>query len=71
MDATGAEWLAGRDRTGAMCAVYRIEYNRWAPERALDEMRTGGFDPDRDAAAGTYADFVRGYRPRWHNPAVP
>ena len=43
--------LAGRDRTGAMCAVYRMEYDRWAPERALEEMGIGGFNPDTDAAA--------------------
>lgn len=61
--------LAGRDRTGVACAVYRIEYDRWPPERAVDEMRVGGFDPDKDAAAAAYANFVRGYRPRWHTPA--
>lgn len=56
--------LAGRDRTGVMCAVYRMEYDRWESARALNEMGIGGFDPNKDAAAGAYADFVRGYRPR-------
>lgn len=56
--------LAGRDRTGVMCAVFRIEHDRWEPTRALDEMGIGGFDPNKDAAAGAYANFVRNYRPR-------
>ncbi|HUR54270.1 MAG TPA: tyrosine-protein phosphatase [Gemmataceae bacterium] len=55
---------AGRDRTGAMCAVYRMEYDGWTPDRALAEMREYGFDPDKDAAARAYAEFVLTYRPR-------
>lgn len=55
---------AGRDRTGTVCAVYRIERDRWAPDRALAEMRDFGFDPEKDAAAGAYARYVLNYRPR-------
>jgi protein tyrosine/serine phosphatase len=55
---------AGRDRTGAMCAVYRMEYDHWSAEQALAEMREYGFDPEKDAAARAYAEFVRSYRRR-------
>lgn len=56
--------FAGRDRTGAMCAAYRMEREGWTADRALAEMREYGFDPDKDAAAGAYAEFVRSYRRR-------
>ena len=55
---------AGRDRTGTVCAAYRIEHDGWPPARALDEMRQFGFEPDKDAAAGAYARFVLNYRRR-------
>lgn len=33
----------GADRTGAMCAMYRIVVCGWTKEQALDEMKNGGF----------------------------
>jgi protein tyrosine phosphatase (PTP) superfamily phosphohydrolase (DUF442 family) len=33
----------GADRTGAMCAVYRIFVQGWSKQEALQEMTTGGF----------------------------
>jgi protein tyrosine phosphatase (PTP) superfamily phosphohydrolase (DUF442 family) len=33
----------GADRTGLMCAVYRIAMQGWTKEQALDEMTRGGF----------------------------
>ncbi len=33
----------GADRTGLMCAVYRIAVQGWTKEQALDEMTQGGF----------------------------
>lgn len=33
----------GADRTGLMCAVYRIAVQGWTKERALEEMVEGGF----------------------------
>lgn len=33
----------GADRTGAMCAVYRIAVQGWSKEEALREMREGGY----------------------------
>lgn len=56
--------VAGRDRTGAMCAIYRMEYDRWSPERAAAEMRTYEFDPDKDLPAKAYERYVLQYRTR-------
>ena len=33
----------GADRTGTMCAVYRIAVQGWSREDALEEMRDGGY----------------------------
>ncbi len=33
----------GADRTGTMCAVYRIVVQGWTKEKALEEMIEGGF----------------------------
>jgi len=34
----------GADRTGLMCAVYRVAFCGWTNERAAAEMTEGGFD---------------------------
>lgn len=41
----------GADRTGTMCAMYRIVVCGWTKEQALDEMQHGGF----------------GFNPAWRN----
>ena len=33
----------GADRTGMMCAVYRVVFQGWSKEDAVDEMRNGGY----------------------------
>lgn len=33
----------GADRTGAMCAIYRIVVQGWSKKEAIREMREGGF----------------------------
>jgi tyrosine-protein phosphatase SIW14 len=33
----------GADRTGMMCAIYRVAVQGWTKEQALDEMTRGGF----------------------------
>jgi len=33
----------GADRTGLMSAMYRIIYQGWSKEKALDEMKNGGY----------------------------
>lgn len=34
---------AGKNRTGAMCAIYRMEYDGWSAEKAIDEMKAFGY----------------------------
>jgi protein tyrosine phosphatase (PTP) superfamily phosphohydrolase (DUF442 family) len=34
----------GADRTGLMCAMYRIVVCGWTKSEAIDEMKNGGFD---------------------------
>ena len=41
----------GADRTGTMCAMYRIVVCGWTKPEAIDEMKNGGFD----------------FNPSWHN----
>lgn len=36
--------VAGKDRTGLVGALYRIEVDRWHPEQALNEMLMYGYD---------------------------
>jgi protein tyrosine/serine phosphatase len=33
----------GADRTGTMCAIYRVAVQGWSKEEALKEMTQGGF----------------------------
>ncbi len=33
----------GADRTGTMCAMYRIRRQGWTADEAIDEMKNGGF----------------------------
>ena len=33
----------GADRTGVICAMYRIIFQNWSKEDALDELKNGGF----------------------------
>lgn len=33
----------GADRTGVMCAIYRIVVQDWSKQQAIEEMTKGGF----------------------------
>lgn len=33
----------GSDRTGAMCAIYRVKFQGWAEDEAINEMLHGGY----------------------------
>jgi protein tyrosine/serine phosphatase len=35
--------LAGIHRTGAFCAIYRMEYEGWSNEKAIEELKTCGY----------------------------
>jgi tyrosine-protein phosphatase SIW14 len=63
--------VAGRDRTGTMCAIYRMEYDGWEPARAAAEMTEHEFDPARDDAARAYERYVLNYRPRRQRATPP
>ncbi len=36
--------FAGQHRSGAFCAIYRMEFQGWTAEQALEEMRQLGYD---------------------------
>jgi protein tyrosine phosphatase (PTP) superfamily phosphohydrolase (DUF442 family) len=47
----------GADRTGMMCAIYRIVVQDWPKQDAIDEMVHGGFD--HDTQWDELTDFIR------------
>lgn len=58
----------GKDRTGTMCALYRMEIDGWTPERAHDEMVAFGWHDDIYKALGK---FVLDYKPRGFATRLP
>jgi protein tyrosine/serine phosphatase len=55
--------MGGKDRTGTLCAVYRMETAGWSKEEAIEEMQAFGFHD-------YYADlmkYVRGYELRGYS----
>jgi hypothetical protein len=49
--------VGGRHRTGTMAALFRLEFDRWSPDRALDEMLAfdfGGLVPIQEHNLRTY-----------------
>lgn len=60
--------FAGSHRTGAYCAIYRMEYDRWPNAAALAEMKACGYanlDDEWDIL-----DYLEGYRSPRGNRAV-
>lgn len=51
--------LAGKHRTGAFVALYRMEYQHWPNEDAIAEMQAGGYEGIANE------DDVRGYLERY------
>jgi len=50
----------GKDRTGTMLALYRMEVEGWTADEAIEEMQAFGYhDTYKDLIA-----FVRDYKPR-------
>lgn len=55
--------FAGTHRTGAMVAVYRMEFDRWTNDDALAELRSAGYkNLDKEMDVLTY---LANYRARW------
>jgi hypothetical protein len=52
---------AGLHRTGCMAAVYRMEYQGWTPEQAVEEMKEHGFGGFGDFACTAANDYVYQY----------
>lgn len=55
--------MAGSHRTGAYCAIYRMEYEHWSNAQALAEMKDYGYcnlDDEWDILG-----YLEQYRPRW------
>lgn len=52
----------GKDRSNVLSAIFRIEYDRWSNELALEELYRLGLTMDSLPAA---QNFIRNYRPRW------
>ncbi len=54
---------AGMHRTGAYVAIYRMEYDRWDNELALEEVKEYGYDDIGDHS--DILEYLRTYVPRW------
>lgn len=54
--------FAGIHRTGMMCAVYRMEYDRWPVDKAISEMHVYGFAPED--LTSDVESYLRAYVPR-------
>jgi tyrosine-protein phosphatase SIW14 len=55
--------FAGIHRTGAYCAIYRMEFEHWSNARAIAEMKACGYtnlDEELDILG-----FMEQYRPSW------
>jgi tyrosine-protein phosphatase SIW14 len=60
--------FAGTHRTGAYCAIYRMEQEHWTNAQALAEMKTYGYitlDEEWDILG-----YLEVYRPTWKEPAA-
>jgi protein tyrosine/serine phosphatase len=55
--------FAGLHRTGAYCAIYRMEYDRWINTKAIAEMRALGYRDIEDE--WDLLGYLESYRPRW------
>ena len=55
--------FAGIHRTGAYCAVYRMEYEHWSNARAIGEMKACGYSNIGDEF--DLLGYLEEYQPRW------
>ena len=54
---------AGVHRTGAFCAVYRMEYEHWSNEDAIKELKACGYKYLEDE--WDLLGYLEAYQPRW------
>jgi protein tyrosine/serine phosphatase len=55
--------FAGKHRTGALCAVFRMEYDHWSNEEAMQELKMFGYDNLMEEA--DVLGYLANYRPSW------
>jgi tyrosine-protein phosphatase SIW14 len=55
--------FGGIHRTGAFCAVYRMDKQHWTNEQAIQELRAGGYKELTDD--WDLLHFLKKYQPRW------
>ena len=61
--------FAGVHRSGAYCALYRMEYDHWTNAEAIAELKACGYanlDDEWDILG-----YLETYRPTWKGPAEP
>jgi tyrosine-protein phosphatase SIW14 len=58
--------FAGIHRTGAFCAIFRMEYQHWTNAEAIAEMRSFGYKDLEDE--WDLLDYLKQYEPRWKRP---
>jgi hypothetical protein len=61
--------LAGLHRTGALTAVYRMEYDGWSAADAIRELRANGYGDRKATTANDYIlEYLYMYQPRDRGP---
>jgi protein tyrosine/serine phosphatase len=58
--------FAGKHRTGALVAVYRMEFEHWSNERALSELEMYGYDNLQENL--DVLRYLQNYKPSWTPP---
>lgn len=59
--------MRGVHRTGAFCAVYRMEFQGWSNTQAIEELRSCGYKELEDEF--DILSFLEQYKPRSADPA--
>jgi tyrosine-protein phosphatase SIW14 len=63
---------AGLHRTGVMAAVYRMTYQGWSPQAALQEAKANGFGEFAATSANEYIEqYITAYTPGPRRATVP
>lgn len=65
--------FAGAHRTGAYCAIFRMEYDRWDNAAALEELHRCGYENlyrEKDVL-GYLSDYVPRWKRRAPTPTLP
>lgn len=56
---------AGLHRTGALVAIYRMEYEGWSPADAVNEMRANGYGRKHTLANDYIYEYLYQFKPGW------